>query len=214
MASFDSSDLLALFKRYAQRPTTDDITDATIYDRLAKAQQAVIATAAGIYPQAFYSTTGPATLTSASGGAVFTFGTDGNGHAVAPLGQVAVGTSLAAFPHGDWQEGRDFTNEGTQIRLTENRTYSGTVYAHFVPTPADIASGTQPSLRPAHFRTLIVYRAVMDFASEGAHDAALYDAMQARWDREFPQFMLALRNQFRQGGAGPMYWWRFVNQTA
>lgn len=199
MASFDSADLLSQFNELSGRPSTDEITTASKYARLARAQLDVIQEVAAIYPQAMYRSGGP-TATTTSGGIVHTFGTDGNGHAVAPLGQVWIGRSTSRYPDTDLEEGVDYVNEGTQIRMVNERV-ENTLYWHGIPTPNDISASEEPSLRPAPARRLIVVKAVEAFSREGGRDYALADEMVNLWNREFPKHMTIWRNQFRQGGA-------------
>ena len=202
MASWDSADLLSLFNQYAQRPTSDEVTSATKYDRLSKAQLDVIRKAAAIYPYPFYNSSGP-TACSTSDNKVYTFGTDGNATlAQGPLGHVAIFRNLADYPDNPLIEGVDYLNEGTQIRIPNNRTETS-LYWFGIPTPKDIAAGgsAEPSIRPAPARILIVIEAVRKFAMEGGRDPYLAESMQEEWNREFPTHLLAWRTQFRKGGA-------------
>lgn len=200
MATWDKAALLALFNRYAQRPATDAITDAAKYQRLSEAQMAVIEAIAAIYPYCLYRTGGPTTL-STSDSKVYTFGNDGNNeNAQGPLGHVAVFRNLADYPDNPLIEGIDYLDEGTQIRIPNNRT-EGTLYWTGIPTPADITASVEPSLRPAPARILIVIKAVERFALEGGHNPSLAADMRLMWADEFPKHMLAWRTRFRRGGA-------------
>lgn len=203
MASWTSSDLLAQFNELAGRPSSDEITDATKYARLARAQMAVIEDVAGIYPYCMYLSSGPTTLTT-SGNKVYTFGNDGQGQAAAPLGYAAIFRNLEDYPDNALIEGVDYLDEGTQIRIPNNRTESSTLYYTGIPTPTDIASGQEPALRPAPARRLIVIKAVEHFAREGGRDFALADDMSSLYTREFAKHMLAWRTRYRRGGAVSM----------
>lgn len=200
MATWDSADLLSQFNELAKRPTTDEITDATKYTRLARAQMDVIYEVAIRYPNALYQSP---TAMSTSDSNVFTFGTDANGHAVAPYGHVAIFTSTTAVPDRPWVEGEhgDYLDEGTQIRLPHGRVYGGTLYWRGIATPADIAAATQPSLRPAPARRLIAIKAAWNFALEGGARPGVEDAMERMWARQFPIHMAVWRTRFRHGGA-------------
>lgn len=198
MATFDSSWTLSEFNRLAQRPTADEITDAQKYARLAQAQLEVISDIAAIYPYAMYRTGGP-TATTTTGGIVHTFGTDGSGHAVAPLGHVWIGRSTATYPDTDLVEGVDYVNEGTQIRMVNERV-ENTLYWHGIPTPTDISASQEPALRPAQARILIVLKAVKNFAEEGDQNPGLASTMENRYAKEFAKWMLTYKTQFRQGG--------------
>lgn len=210
MATWDSADLLLKFNELAGRPTSDEVTDARKYQRLSAAQQDVISDIAAIYPDAMYRTGGP-TATTTSGGIVHTFGSDGSSHAVAPLGQVWIGRNAATYPDPDLLEGDDYTNEGTQIRMVNQRV-EPTLYWHGIATPSDIAAGgsAEPSLRPAQARILIVIKAVQRFAEEMVRDMELADRMAQRYGASpsnggyppgaFAKWMLVWKTQFRSGG--------------
>lgn len=199
MATWDSSWLLSVWKRKAGRPTTDEIADPTIYQMLTEAQEAVITQIESIYPNALYQA--PTALTTADGGATFTFGTDPNGYAVAPRGHVGIYSSLGSIPDNPWMAGLDYLDEGTQIRLPNNRTFGGTLYGRWVPTPHDIDASHNPALFPPSSRMLIALRSVADWASESNRNPALSAAMEGEYQREFPRHMLAWRTRFRNGGA-------------
>jgi hypothetical protein len=200
MATWDSADLLSRFNRYAARPSSDEVTDATKYSRLAEAQIEVMADIAAVYPYPLYRSSGPATL-STTDNKVFTFGTDGNGSlAMGPIGHVAIFRNLEDYPDNPLREGIDYLNEGTQIRIPNNRTESS-LYWMGIPTPVDIASGgsAEPAIRPAPARILIVYRAVANFAMEGNRDEALSARMEAKYRAEFAKWMLTWKTQMRKG---------------
>lgn len=200
MASFDSADLLAQFRELADIPTVSEISATSIYARLARAQQDVIEEVASIYPNCMYRTSGPATLTT-SDNKVYTFGTDAQGHAVAPMGHVAVFRSLSDYPDNPMREGVEYLDEGTQIRIPNNNTEQATLYWQGIPTPADISASQEPALRPAPARRLIVIKAVETFAREGGRNYALADDMEALYAKQFAKHMLSWKTRFRQGGA-------------
>lgn len=199
MASWDSADCLAQFNELAGRPSTDEITTATKYARLARAQQYVIEDIAAIYPYCLYRTTGPAAL-STSDSKVFTFGSDGQGHAVGPMGFVQVFRSLSDYPDSPLEPGVDYLDEGTQIRIPNNRT-EGALYWHGIPTPTDISASQEPALRPAPARRLIVIKAVETFGREGGQRYDLADEMERLYAREFVKHMLVWKTRFASGGA-------------
>lgn len=199
MASYDSADLLLQFDDLAGRPDADEILDVRKYSRLARAQQDVLIDASPIVPTAFYRTGGP-TATTTSGGIVHTFGTDGQGHAVAPLGHVWIGRSAARYPDVDLVEGVDFINEGTQIRMVNERVES-TLYWNGIPTPTDISASQEPALRPAPARRLIVIKAVLTFSREGNQTPMTTQEMEGYYNTEFSKWCLQWKTQFRQGGA-------------
>lgn len=198
MATYDSAWCLAEFNRLAGRPSGDQVTTTQKYQRLAQAQQEVIGDVAAICPTALYRTGGP-TATTTSGGIVHTFGSDGQGHAVGPIGHVWIGRSTARYPDLDLIEGVDYDNEGTQIRMRNERVES-TLYWNGIPTPADLSASQEPALRPAPARMLIVVKAVWSFAEEGAAEPALAEMMAQRYAREFQRHLITWKTQFRNGG--------------
>jgi hypothetical protein len=199
VASFDSADCLAQFNEITGRPATDEITTASKYARLARGQVEVLYDIAAVYPQCLYRTAGP-TATTTTGGIVHTFGTDAQGNAVAPLGQVWIGRSTSRYPDPDLLEGVDYMNEGTQIRMLNERS-EPTLYWMGIPTPADISASVEPSLRPAPARRLFVIKAAETFGREGQRDLSLADDMERLYAREFAKHMQVFRSQFRNGGA-------------
>lgn len=200
MASYDSADLLAQFKELAGLPTATEITSASIYARLARAQLEVIEDIAGIYPNCLYRTTGPAAL-STTDSKVFTFGTDGSGYAVAPMGFVRVFRSLGDYPDNPMLPGIDYLDEGTQIRIPNNRTESSTLYWQGIATPTDISASQEPALRPAPARRLIVIKAVETFGREGGSRYDMADDCERLYAREFGKHMLVWKTRFTGGGA-------------
>lgn len=212
MADWDSADLLDRFMDEAGIAAANEFTDAQLYRRLSTAQGKVIREIAARYPKCLYAA--PAALTAAGDRKTFSFGTDPNDPTrnIVPMGWVQVSPRLSAFTGDDaylWTEGVDFLDEGDRIRLPGDRSYSGTLYGRWVPTPPTLTDAVQPILRPAEARDLIVLRATEDFATEGNTEPGLADRMRMKWDREFPIWMLALRRRFRGGGAlgDPAQWY-------
>lgn len=200
MTAYASADLLARFNQMAMRPTSDEITDATKYTLLSDAEVAVINEIAARYPDCLYQTGGVSQL-STTDNQVFTFGTDANGDAVAPLGLVGIYADPADVPDCPLVPGVDYLDEGTQIRLPNDTSDAGPLYWRGIATPAGISASSEPTLRPAPARILIVIKAVWQHALDGALRPDLADQMEARWNREFPVYMLNWRNRFRDGGA-------------
>ena len=200
MATWDKAYLLAMFDRLAGRPDADEISDANKYVRLAEAQNEVIQDIAALYPYCLYRSGGPTTLTT-SDNKVYTFGNDGNSeNAQGPIGHVAVFRNLEDYPDNPLIEGIDYLNEGTQIRIPNNRTEQSTLYWTGITTPADITASVEPTLRPAPARILIVIKAVKNFAEEGDQLPTLAASMERRYAQEFGKWMLVFRTQFRKGG--------------
>lgn len=212
MADFDSEDLLDRFKDEAGLPEASEYTDTQLYRRLSDGQRAVIREIAARYPKCLYQA--PAALTPSGDRTTFTFGADPNDPTrdIMPIGTVQIASSLSAFS-GDtfagWVEGIDFLDEGTRIRIPAGRSWSGTLYGRWVPTPPSISDSVQPILLPAEARVLIVTKAVELFAGEGDQHAELAARMERRWAKDFPVWMLTFRKRFQGGGAlvDPARWW-------
>jgi hypothetical protein len=200
---WDSSDLLTRFNAYAGRPTTDGITDAQKYQRLADAQNAVLVEIANVVPRIQYGA--PTAMTSADSGYTWTFGTDGNGYSLFPLGKASIYPSLDAIPDYPWQPGIDYLDEGTQIRMPNHVPWTGSLYWYGMTQPQAMSASVQPVLSPPGARILIVIKAVQEFAEEYLRNAALADQMQIRWDREWPKYATMFRKHFRGGAQlGPL----------
>lgn len=192
-----------MFNRYAGRPTSgDSITDATKYERLNEGQNRVIADMFARVPNSLNPHGNSlSTMTAVNGGNIFTFGTDANGFAVTPMGKARIFDNPASFPQYAWVEGWDYVNEGTQIRLTNNRTWTAALYWYGITLPADISASTQPSIFPESFRDLIVYQAVLALSCEGGRNPDLRNDMEGRYARRFAEACLAWKTQFSDGGA-------------
>lgn len=207
MATFDSAYLLSLFNRYAGRVSSgDSMTDAVKYQRLSEAQNAVIADIAARTPYVLYPTAayGSFPTMTTSDNQVFTFGTDSNGYPKFPIGKTMIYPSLSAIPDYPWQPGFDYLDEGTQIRIPNNRTYVGTLYYRGIIQPVDIDATHQPALNPEASRELIVWRAVAEYAKEPGITGAKADIMntaETQYGRAFSRWMLVWKTQFAGGGA-------------
>jgi len=117
------------------------------------------------------------------------------------MGKTGIYQSLSDIPDNPWREGRDYLNEGTQIRIPNNGSYSGTLYWRGITPPADINAATQPSLFPEASRELIAIKAAYNFACEGNRNPELADRMYAKYQERFPYWCLTWRTAFRNGGA-------------
>lgn len=200
---YSAPDLLSLFNRLAARPAADAVLDTDKYDRLSKAQQRVVMEASAIYPAAFYQKVAYGSIPTLStvDNQVWTFGLDGDDNPIVPFGKTNIYTSLAAIPDDPWLECIDYLNEQTQIRIPNNRSYSGTLYWRGVQIPGVVNATTDPVLFPTPARELIVIDAVRQFAKEGSRNPDLAADMQAEWDRQFPLHCYTWKTQFQKGGA-------------
>jgi len=200
---WQSSDLLTRFNAYAGRPTTDAITDPEKYQRLSDGQNAVLVEIANVVPRVLYGP--PTAMTTADGGYTWTFGVDGNGYPLFPLGKASIYPNLDAVPDYPWQPGLDYLDEGTQIRIPNNIQWPGPLYWYGMTPPQAIAADVQPVIQPPPSRILIVIKGVQIFAEEYLRNAALTDQMQLRWDREWPKQAAMLRKHFRGSATlGPL----------
>lgn len=211
---WQSSDLLSRWNRLAGRPTADAMSNTEKYQRLADAQESVLSKIAGIVPNVLYGA--PTAMTTADGGYTWTFGTDGNGYPLFPLGKAQIYQSLDAIPNYPWIPVRDYLDEGTQIRIPNNMQWSGTLYWRGITPPQEMSDTVQPILQPPSARILIVIEAVRTYAEEVDRNSGLADRMQAKWDSEFGPAMTMIRKHFRGArGLGPLTtpWGRPLGST-
>ncbi len=203
-STWASSDLLSRWNTLAGRPATgDSLSDATKYQYLSDAQQEVIADLSGIAPWTLYQKVayGSMPTLTTTDNQVFTFGNDVNGNPLFPQGKAMIYPSLTAIPDSPWREGWDYLNEGTQIRIPNNGTYSGTLYWRGIAPVLDISSTNQPSLLPVASRILIVYKAVWQYALAGNRKPDLAAAMERLYEKRWPEWCLVWKTQFVNGGA-------------
>ena len=212
MAAWDSADLLDQFNKLAGRPAVDSgIPDPAKYARLARSQRRVIGAIAAVAPHVLYPTAGYSsypTLSTADN-QIFTFGTDADGNPISPLGKTEIFTDLANIPDFPWMEGIDYLNEGTQIRIPNDGTWTGTLYWRGITAPANLDATHQPVLFPPPSRELIVVDAVRQFALEGGRNPTLAALMKQEYDDGrggglWPMWCMTWRTAFRQGG-GMLY---------
>lgn len=192
---YESTDLLALFNRYAGRPEGDLISDATKYDRLSKAQDKVLMYIMATCPRVLYQ--GPTAMETADGGYTFTFGTDDNGYAIFPLGNAQIYATESAYPNYPLVPGQDYLDRGTSIVMPNDVPYAGTLYWVGVIQPQAITGNVEPFLQPPPARILIVIQACIDFAREYGRDPSLAIDMERKWAQEWPVHITAIRKHFR-----------------
>jgi hypothetical protein len=203
-ATYDSADLLLTFNEMSGRPASgDSITDARKYAKLSKSQNRVVAMLAAIYPNSLYphAAYGSFPTCTTTDNQVFTFGTDANGYAVYPIGKTMIYPSLASIPDYPWRKNIDYLDEGTQIRIPNNRTWTSTLWWRGITNPPDMDATHQPSLFPEASRELIVIDAVRQLAQTGKRDPTLLQIMQGEWDRAWPRWCLMWRTAYSSGGA-------------
>lgn len=197
---YQSSDILRTFNQLTGRPATDPIDDPTKYTYLANAEQYILTRIAGISAKCLYGA--PTQLTTADGGFTYTFGTDGNGYPLFPIGSAHVYNSLTAIPTYPLTPGRDYLDEGVTIRGMNGQTIPGPLYWYGLTPTQQMSASVQPILQPPPVRVLIAVKGAEDFAnSAGVRNAVLADRMQQRFEVEFGQAMVMIRKHFRGGGA-------------
>jgi len=166
MAYSTSAELLAGFKFFGMIPSTVETpTDAEIYVLLSKGQEKVYEMFAVHFPEVLYGA--PGLMTTADSGATYSFAS-----AVFPYGSVEIRSSRGGallHPTTDWGQG-DYVWEGDRIRIPngKTRTFSAGPYARCIAPPTEIAAATEPILKPAMARALIMYYALYLFAERGA----------------------------------------------
>lgn len=209
-ATYDSADLLQWFNALAGRPTSDAITDAQKYARLAKAQNRVIALMSAVAPNALYPKVAYGSLPTltTTDNQVYTFGTDSNGYPNFPMGHGGIFQSLNDIPTNPLIPGQDYMVEGYQIRAMNNTTLPATLYWYGIAQPTDIDATHQPAIFPEAARELIVIDAVRQFGKEGVRNTALVAAMNEEWDGDgrrnpgaWMRWCLVWKTQWRSGGA-------------
>lgn len=206
MATWDAAWCAADMQQRAARPENDvSLTTTVAYGYLTKAQNRIVAMIASRFPECLYPETaysGIPTGTTTDGGLTFTFGTDANGYAIAPIGKTSLYRQLADIPDWPMQEGVDFIRNGaTGVMIPNNQPYTGTLYWRGIAPPADIGASSDPVLFPEASRELIVLEAVRQYASAGAINPDLAGMAAQDFAGVFPQWMLTWRTQFRKGGA-------------
>ena len=215
MADWDSTDLALRFVQAAGLETANDLDATTeLYPLLADAQEEVVRIIAGIAPDALME--GPVLMTAASVRKTFKYATV-NGNNVHAMGRVQISPRLTSFVSNrdfvGWDEDVHFINEGDRIRIPGDRTYSGDLYARYIPRPVRITSAVGPSLRPVESNVLTVNRAVKRWALQGNQAPKIAAAMDLEWlgaDRRglWPTWALTFKRTHRGGGGlDPALWW-------
>lgn len=216
MATYDSADLLARLARITRLPATRTYpTDPDLYALLTEAQSLVMVELATHAPAAVLSA--PRLMSTDDSGATWTFGTDGDGDRIVPMGYAEVyltngGRPLFASSYAGGEG--DVVFEGDHIRMPRGRTrtFDAGPYWRGVVPPLALNAGSAPVV-PKPARMLIVYRAAALLASEGGlRDPEAYEAMYQRaWSGD-PRtgeagLLGALRTQFRATPSG-LAWWQ------
>lgn len=200
--------MLGVFNRLTGRPTTADaILDTTKYQVLTEANNELIGVIASICPWVLYPTGAIPTM-STSDSKVFTFGTDTNGYAKTPIGKTGIYPTLSSVPDMPWREGLDYLWEGSQIRIPNDGTYTGTLYYRGVIQPDDLTAISNPTLLPEAARVLIPHIGALNYARQAARNPSLaqmeLDYLGYPWGNSqgaFANWCVTWKKAFRQGGA-------------
>lgn len=202
MACQTSAELLAYFRSECGLPTVnDELTDAAVYAYLTLAQQAVSRQVATIAPGSQVGA--PELLTTADGGYTYQFASYPYGHAEVRESR----TGELLVPGAEYDGNADFAQEGQTIRWTDgkSRTFGDGPYARYAAEPGEVDGSTEPTLKPASARVLVVYKALDMWATKGGYrDPQPYREQYnlLAWGQQGdPGILGALRTQYAfQGG--------------
>lgn len=205
-----NAELLAMFKKQAGRPTTDELfTDAEIYAMLTRGQLAVSAELAVHVPHINYAA--PELMTTSDGGITYVVASDAVGgmEVYAALGQEPLRPGLL------WSDTADFAQEGPRtIRMVNNqaRTFSAGPYARYVKATGTIDASTSPTLQPAEAHPAIAYEALVEYAQIPGVLADPKGWLDAKtrllWGRDGVGGIIPmLQNQYRPRGRSQGQWW-------
>lgn len=204
MAQYDSADLLARTRRALRLPALDQPeVDAAIYQALEEAQTHWMAVLAALVPEANYTIE---KLTTSDGG--YTYGPMAGEPLGGHLELAGTRGGQPLFPSTDWGYG-DFVIEGQSIRIPGNRTrtFSDGPWARYVKAPGLLDATTQPVIKPAYIRLLLVQRAAAIYArnTEGRNPQPYIDEETRLWqgDRRLGGigFLDQLKTQYFGQGA-------------
>lgn len=165
MATWDSADCLARFKRYANRPSSDEsFADADCYALLTEAQREWVGVFAAMVPWAMMGA--PTLMSTADSGATYTFS-----GSITPLAvQVFDATNGRLLrPGAYWDSQADYVWEGSKIRMPRGstKTFAAGPYARYITQPGVIDGSTEPTLLPDYARILLIYRALIKWTEVG-----------------------------------------------
>lgn len=170
MPQWDSVYCLAEAKLLAQRPATDEqVSDADWYRHLTKGNEYWVGQFAVHMPWVMMGA--PTLLTSTDSGETYPFPDDADSVPIVPLAVELYDTKTGRLlrPGTYHDSGADYVWEGDKIRFPKGKTktYSDGPYARFVTPPGLVSAAVEPTLKPKRARQLIVYRAVVMWASQG-----------------------------------------------
>lgn len=204
MALYDTADLLSKCLEAAKRPTLDgDMSATKWYGLLTDAQVYWLERFANFCPQSQWGV--PVLMVTTDGG--LTYYIDNAGQPREFFGGIELrhgrgGDMIYVGP--DFDNRSDLVQEGAVFRVPNGitRQFPNGLYARHVPMPGVIDAGTQPVLKPARARQLLVYRACILYASRGGFfDPKPYQNLEDEYFFGDPQrgdtgLLGTLRNQF------------------
>lgn len=176
MANFDATDLVSRFQLHSGRPSSDaSLTTAQIYQYLGDAQHELFNLFAVHCPHYLFGA--PTAMSTSDSGATYTFS-----GSIQPLAvEIYDGTNGPLLrPAAYWDAAGDYVWEGNRIRITKGgtRTFGNGLYARYITPPSVIDGSTAPTLEPDEARILIVYKALIAWASgRGMRDPAPFERM-------------------------------------
>src|SRR5690606_34156080 len=112
-------------------------------------------------------------------------------------GSGSVYRSLDAIPQSPMRVGVDYIDEGVQIRIPNDRAYSGQLFWYGITQPPALSASTQPFIQPPAARILIVIEAVRIWAEDFDRNGALADRMANRFARELPPWLTQIRKHLQ-----------------
>lgn len=223
---YSSVDLLARCKFYAQRPAVDEsMADADWYSLLTEANSYWVQRIAAVNPEVLYGP--PQQIFSLDGGYTYTFGTDADGNPIYPIGSVELRQSpfgrewLAA---ADWDNSGDFIRSGAGIRFPggKAKTFANGPVARFVTPGGTVNATVQPTVNPPHARMLLVWQALINWATRGGFrdPTPWMNQMNALWYGDSGAgsmgILAELKTQYMSQGSEALAgnqgrWWSGVN---
>ena len=203
MAQFDAADCLARVRRLVREPSNAQWPgDADFYAWLTEAENECKTRIASFAPKALVGA--PTLMQTADGGKTFTFGLDGDGVPIFPLGGIEVYATLESIPDYPLQEYDEYLIEGDRIRMPGNTTRAfpdGAPYARYVtPTWKIDGAPTNPTLEPVAARELVVLGAGRRYAvAQGRMD--LLGTISAEEATAWARWTEAIQTQYMSNGA-------------
>lgn len=199
MATYDSADCLAKFRKAIRQPSTSDFpTDAEAYEYLGQGQIDIYTRLSTYCPAAIRSA--PAQMTTADSGYTYTFGTDADGNNKFPIGQIRIFRTRPDNPDTEMIPVVEFLLEGNTIRMPDFTPFTGAApYYYGVVLPLTLTSGTAPTLIPVQAREMIIDAASVRYALD-ADDGKVSDYSQ-KLEQSWNRWIGTIQSQYASAGA-------------